>query len=390
MQQEILKRVELLKTAILLEDEEVLSLGVAKLQGTTVDESIEAIVELIENKSYADALGDIEALLQRYSGVVLYEDKELQALKLELKALERELTELEGQKDEYLKTLYEFEVAYHQKLGDIISKILQAKQQMLQQEAQKLKEVFEGKKEEYQKLKSHYDELKERLKKLEEKLEGMDEFDDAYDEVYEAYLALKRELEALEPSLNQKRQEAKEAKKAYEEDSATKAFEEIKEEFESFKEQNREMAKEQRLEISEEEKRELKKLYREASRLCHPDIVADELKPQAEEMFKKLNIAYKRQDINEVKKILLSLQSGLFAIASDSIDDKEYIKEKIESLKEVISHTKEEINKIETSEVFTVLKEYDSVDAYLEEIKNELEREYEEIGMIGGVDENSY
>ena len=68
MQQELLKRVELLKTAILLEDEEVLSLGVARLQGMEFDESIEAILKQIESKSYAVALGDIETLLQRYSG----------------------------------------------------------------------------------------------------------------------------------------------------------------------------------------------------------------------------------------------------------------------------------------------------------------------------------
>src|SRR6185312_3730080 len=48
------------------------------------------------------------------------------------------------------------------------------------------------------------------------------------------------------------------------------------------------------MELTEDESEELKRSYRKASKLCHPDVVSDEQKAIAERIFSDLNAAYER------------------------------------------------------------------------------------------------
>ena len=64
------------------------------------------------------------------------------------------------------------------------------------------------------------------------------------------------------------------------------------------------------IEITEEQKQELKAYYRKASKLCHPDVVAEEFKKQAEQIFKDLKDAYDSNDLQKVKEILSNLEKG--------------------------------------------------------------------------------
>lgn len=115
--------------------------------------------------------------------------------------------------------------------------------------------------------------------------------------VIEEYLRLRSEVlkktsEKLETTAQQ--QEAKKAKDEYEE--YQKEYEEVKEEC---------IAK-----LDDKEQKELKKLYRKASRLCHPDMVDAENKKMAQEVFTKLNEAYKKNDPEAVATICAKLESG--------------------------------------------------------------------------------
>jgi hypothetical protein len=102
---QILKRLEIIKSSIAIEDEEVIELQVMKLQKLDIDDDVKAIVTHLEAMNYAKAMKDIEAYILRYSGVVEYVDSEVQGLKLELKSLESKLQELVEQKTEYQKRL---------------------------------------------------------------------------------------------------------------------------------------------------------------------------------------------------------------------------------------------------------------------------------------------
>ncbi len=86
-----------------------------------------------------------------------------------------------------------------------------------------------------------------------------------------------------------------------------------KQDYHQYREQQQEAqfryARDQRL--SADERSELKRLWRQASRLCHPDVVADELKEKAHQMMVQLNQARQNADLAAIRALLTQLQSGL-------------------------------------------------------------------------------
>ena len=124
---QILKRLEITKSSIAIEDEEVIELQVMKLQKLNIDDDVKAILTNLEAMNYAKAMKDIEAYILRYSGVVEYVDSEVQGLKLELKSLESKIQKLVEQKTEYLNDIEEFNREYNLHLGELIKEILSLK-----------------------------------------------------------------------------------------------------------------------------------------------------------------------------------------------------------------------------------------------------------------------
>ena len=145
--QQILKRLELIKTAISIEDEEIIELQVLKLQSLETDTKVAEILNNITQKEYSSVMQQIENYLAQYSGLVMHEDKELQGLRLELKALEHKLQELSLKRDEHLSKIHDFNLQYHLRLGEVIQNILQLKESLLKSATQEKKEAFENLKE---------------------------------------------------------------------------------------------------------------------------------------------------------------------------------------------------------------------------------------------------
>lgn len=363
---QILKRLELIKTAITIEDEEIIELQVMKLNATACDSEVKEILAQIKSSNYGDVALLIESYITKYSGVVVYEDKELQGLKLELKILENKLQELSQERDEYSNELHEFNTQYTLKLGELIRNILNLRKEILYKQTIK-------KEQKYQKTKAEYEELKSQKEKLEESLDGLDEFDDAYDEIYE-------ELQELNTKLNEKRKQTKKEKEEIKEDPKYQEYTQSKEEYEEFSNDYEEIKNEKRFEIDEDEKKELKKLYKKAGKLCHPDIVVDELKEQATEIMKELNNAYATKNLSKVKEILNALESGIvFVVASDSIDDKDLLKEKIVELRKNIGITEDEIAEIKEDDAFETIHDMDSWDNYFNDLETTLQAELEKL-----------
>ena len=65
-------------------------------------------------------------------------------------------------------------------------------------------------------------------------------------------------------------------------------FKEAKEDSELFDEEYDEIIAKEHHDLDEEQLEELKKAYKKASKLCHPDIVTEELKEQAHEIMTEL------------------------------------------------------------------------------------------------------
>jgi len=143
---------------------------------------------------------------------------------------------------------------------------------------------------------------------------------------------------------------------------------------ESFKKRPKALPREPLLELTEQEREEIKKEYRQAGRLCHPDIVDEGKKEQAGEIFKELSAAYKNADKAVVKRILAALQNGEYlAGSSDAINDKLLLEKKIKKLKEEQLRHEEELDRIRNDRIFKAVSSIDNLDAYFALKKEELE-----------------
>ncbi len=342
---QILKRLELIKTAIAIEDEEIIELQVMKLEKLEIDAEVRDILTEIETVDYANVVVLIEQYITKYSGVVVYEDKELEALRFELKLLEGKLQEKIELKNEYQNDILEFNTRYSLELGDTVRRVLDLRKQILAKALKVKNDAF---------------------KKLKEELEELDEFDDDYDRVYQEYKKARDDLKD-DPIFEKYK------------DSKTD-YEEFNEEYEDIKEKEKSSFK-----LDEDEKKELKKAFRKASKLCHPDIVTDELKEQAEELMKELNDANSTKNLKRVREILFSLENGTgFDVGSDKIEDKEQLRTKIAEFRESLTDIEQALEDIKENDIYTLLDEIDDVDEYMRDMKVQLDSEIERLnGELG-------
>jgi len=224
--------------------------------------------------------------------------------------------------------------------------------------------------------------LKLQLKKIEEDLSHkevekaemirkIEEFNHAY------HKALGEIIEAI---LKAKMRVTKNKKDISSEDETLeREYQEAKEEYEGFHRDYESIRCENRIELDEESTLELKKAYREAAKLCHPDMVSEN-KEKAEEIFKELNDAYEKNDLKKVKEILLRLKSGeAFGIFSDIINDKEVLRQKIEIIKERLEQLDNEIMVIKADEVYQLLIGIEERESYFNDLRIQLEEELERL-----------
>ncbi|NBK98326.1 MAG: hypothetical protein EOM50_09935 [Erysipelotrichia bacterium] len=331
----------------------------------------------------------IAQLLQKKPSVnkdiEVVQDKELEKLKKELKKLENKLQELIEKKVECLNDIEEFNQQYNLQLGELIKSILNLKKEILHHKTIKKRTCKDQYQEDFKTLEDTKDtinELKETLSQLEEQLDELDEDDENYNELLEAHEELQKALDGLEKDLISQEEELQKIKSFMENDELDEEYEEVKSQYEEYTndyEQIQEAHKDI-FTLNENEKVELKKLYKKAARLCHPDIVPDELKEKAHKLMQELNHAYSKKDLKNVQKILASLESGSgFELTSDSIADKELLKEKIKEYKNNIAQTESEIETIKEDDTYQTILELDDWDAYFEALKSELQKEIQRL-----------
>jgi len=387
------KRLELIKTAIAIEDEEIIELQVMKIEQIEIDDDVVSILDMLEDSNFAEALNAIENYLQRFSGITIFEDKEMAGLRLELKSLEGKLQNLSAKHNEYLNDISEFSIEYQLALGSILEEILKVSQQIALQEYMKVIDALDEEQEFYEKQKREYEALKRKEKELESKLEDIWEFDDAYDAIYTEYEETREACSVAGARANASRKQTKEKKEKLDDSSQKREYTEANEEYEEFRGEYKETkAKEKnRYELNYKDKKELKTLFRKASKLCHPDIVSQDFIEIATQTMQNLNEAYANKDIGQVKKILNSLENGtIFELASDKIDKKELLFAKIEETRQKIKKVKKELKIVKENEIIIILQTITDLKSYFEEMKEELEEELERLtDIVNGVDEKS-
>lgn len=148
----LLKRLDIIKNAVAMEDEELIAMQIAKLEVMPLDAQVAQIVALIKAQKFQDVIQLIEQYKCDSMGLVLFDDPQIQGLKLELKLLEINLNNKSDEFAELERVLNEFNNEYYMRLGSLIQAILktrveQSKQNpKIQQEYEEFTHEFEQQK----------------------------------------------------------------------------------------------------------------------------------------------------------------------------------------------------------------------------------------------------
>ena len=286
----IIKRLEIIKNYIILEELEDLDGEIRKIIPFDFDDKISEIIHEVKQQNFGSAIKKIETFITLSQSMVTWIDYELEGIKIELKILENELAALEGEKKSIEKLLADFIHQYTRELGDVVLEILYIKSLLVED-----------------------------------------------DEV---------------------------------------EYEKAKQEEEDYRQQVDEEEKKLKFELNEEEKGELKKMYRKGVFKCHPDLFQNEgqeVIDMVTEIYKSLDEAYDKQDLNEVKRIMDMLENNSFMnFKKKESNDKIKLASKKEFLRNKITKLKVDLNNLRESEKYIEIIQIEDFNQYFKNLRQQL------------------
>lgn len=165
------------------------------------------------------------------------------------------------------------------------------------------------------------------------------------------------------------------AKESSEDEQKQQEYEEAKFDYEDFsKSFNDKLNEPKPLVLDEEKQNELKKNYRKATKLCHPDKVTDDQKELATKIFTDLKNAYDNNDIEKVNQILNDLEKGIFKSQGETIDEKDKLKIILENLIRKRQELEEMLLTIKNTDAFNKISNIENWDNYFEKAKEEFNK----------------
>ena len=384
----LIKRLEIIKSGIELEDDDIIRHQLPYLKSETQDPVLVFIVMAIEQGKFTQALDAIATWLGSKQGVIQWQDIELAACKLELKALEEQLSELIDKRNERIQLLDDFNDLYLVRLGPLMKQILNLRRQLAESTLRKAEAEARRRERDYRNCQQYISQAIDELISLKQRWLALPSISNDTIEIRnriqqqtELITALLAEIKELENSFCTRNTE-----------STRKAREEAKEKYERYQEQQTDA--EQRLDndrkLSSEQRQDIKRLWRQASRLCHPDLVADAFKEKAHQLMVQLNQARQRGDFPAIHALLESLKQGLEPLmASDLIDDLERLRRKISDVRTQIDAILHEIDALKGEESWRLATSLPDKDKWFKEQENVLsktlnilERQVEEASRV--------
>lgn len=341
-----IKRLEIVKSAIELEDQAIVLQQLEHLKQESHDPAIRAIVQAIETGRFSDAMHEIAAWLQNQRALIDWQDPAIAASRLELKALETQLSELIDTRNTRIQILDEFNDQYHLRLGPLMSRILALRQQLAVSARRKQEAERQRREKDYRACQQYLSQAVDRLVQLKQQWTGMNT---PSREAVEIRGRMQQQTALLADLLTEIR-ELENAVFPPDDDAARQAQEKATDEYEQYQEQQQDalhrFARDRR--SGGEERHEIKRLWRQASRLCHPDVVADDRKEEAHQIMVQLNLARQNADLATLRSLLAQLQSGLEPMmASDRLNSLEHLQRKIRQLRVQIDALQKEIAALE-------------------------------------------
>lgn len=129
--------------------------------------------------------------------------------------------------------------------------------------------------------------------------------------------------------------------------------------------------------LKQADRKQLQKLFRCASKLCHPDLVEEGSKAQAERIFSTLNSAYYHNDVEGVRNILTQLESGQLQLIfiDQAANEKQRLENYLSQLRLEVQRLKQEVDEMENSDAYLTIIELDDWAAYFQQLKVRLKQE---------------
>jgi isopentenyldiphosphate isomerase len=292
----IIKRLEILKNYILLEDSEELKKETTKLKEYSFNSDLADIIENLTKNEFSIAISKIQIFVSRNQQLSVWTDPTVAALKLEIKNLENQLNAYDNEKIEIEKLLSDFHHRHSMELGIIILDLL-------------------------------------KLRKLKFKADNI------------------------------KYQEAENDERQYREQVETEREKEV-------------------FDLTEEQRLELRKKFRKATVLCHPDKVSEEFKDAAQRIFIELKEAYDASNLHKVDELLNDLEKGnYFKARSETVFEKDLLRVAIAKLKRQVKNLETEITNIKLSSAFKIVNDIKDWDLYFSTTKEKLKEELDSLKL---------
>ena len=231
-----------------------------------------------------------------------------------------------------------------------------------------------------------FGELKLELKSLEVQISSLENEKQEIDRTLHAYQyrhaielgELMRQILLLSKEILRKEAELNPEKEA--------EFEEAQREYDEFEADFKTSSENEVVTLSPEEQQEIKAMFRACTKLCHPDVVADEFKEEAAAAFHKLAEAYECNDVETGKEVYRNLQKGVFAATSDTLNDVQRMHRSLVTMRSTLSNLAKQIRLTRNSEVYREVAGIADWDEYFATAKQQMQDELER--LKGFEDEN--
>ncbi len=167
----LIKRLEMLKSSIALNDADDILYQLSKLKKSDIADleqqiisEVNQLIQLIEKKDFGIAMKVITDMLQKFNTITKWVDPVVEGLRTEVQLLAGEISALENELADTEKVIHNFEVQHTKELGEIIMKILALRRQIAERNAKNnptdapAQEQYKEAQQEEQQYESNYNE----------------------------------------------------------------------------------------------------------------------------------------------------------------------------------------------------------------------------------------
>ena len=188
-------------------------------------------------------------------------------------------------------------------------------------------------------------------------------------EVLARILQLRRDIEYLKIQIDEIKGVSPEEKAEQQQQ-----YEEAQSDYQSYQEEKQSYVGTTVSSLTEEEKKSLKKRYRKAASLCHPDRVHESLQVRAQEIFIHLQKAYESNNLDQVTEIYQALEQGVYDLKSRTVELSrlEQLQAERDHLSQKRSSYLAELRALQEHSTWQTITEITDWDAHFQQLREQL------------------